>query len=480
MGKAILYCYKCSTLLREDDFAKGKAVHSGDHVACAGCAPEIEPAAPPSPAKKNITSTRIPAHRPGSGTSIQRPVQPDPPPADRKLLLISGSAAALLIVAVIAVVASGGKSSGPPEKAAAPPPESAAPRSAPEQPERKALQAARKWAKDHPQDLAGQMTEYQSVVFDWSKTPSGEEAKKELARLKAEVRGYVDAALATLEGEINAPLQRQDYAAAIKILEGAARRLPYPEWELARSKRESEIRDLSRSKPAPPPLAADPDLVGHWTFDEGAGSDAKDSSGNNHTGKLKGGAAWAPGKIGSGLLCDGKGAYVQLPNSPLLDRLQSESFSLAAWYRPDVVPAGGAEASDSAHGIIVKQGWHEGLVFSREGRFLMEHWLTGNVNAGGGTWSDAYAPGQFYHVASVVNRAAGKTQVYVNGVQKGSSDWTSGAATRAFETVPWRIGIGNPGAQKYAYPAKGVIDEVRMYKRALGAEEILSLYESGR
>jgi hypothetical protein len=480
MGKAILYCYKCSTLLREDDFAKGKAVRSGDHVACAGCAPEIEPAAPPSPAKKNITSTRIPAHRPGSGTAIQRPVQPDPPPANRKLLLISGSAAALLIVAVIAVVASGGKSSGPLERTAAPPPESAAPRPAPEQPERKALEAARKWAKDHPQDLAGQMTEYQSVVFDWSKTPSGEEAKKELARLKAEVRAYVDAALATLEGEITASLQRQDYAAAIKILEGAARRLPYPEWELARSKREYEVRDLSRSRPAPPPRAADPDLVGHWTFDEGAGSDAKDSSGNNHTGKLKGGAAWAPGKIGSGLLCDGKGAYVLLPNSPLLDKLQSESFSLAAWYRPDAVPAGGTEAGDSAHGILVKQGWHEGLVFNRDAVFLMEHWLTGNVHAAAATGTETYAPGKFYHVASVVDRAAGKTRLYVDGRQNSSRDWSPGAATRDFGTVPWRIGIGNPGAQKYAYPANGVIDDVRMYKRVLSAEEILSLYESGR
>jgi hypothetical protein len=480
MGKAILYCFKCSTLLREDDFAAGKAVHSGDHVACAGCAPEIAAPAPPPPAKKQITSTRIPASRPGSGSAIRRPSVPEPAPARRRHLLIAGSAAALLVVVVIAVVASGGSAPAPAEKPAAGPPESAAPRPAAEAPERRALEAARRFAKEHPQDLAGQMTEYQSVVFDWVKTPSGQEAQKELARLKAEVQGYVDAALATLEGEIKSPLERQDYDRAVKMLEGAARRLPYPEWELARSKREYEVRELSRGKPRRPPAAADPDLVGHWTFDEGAGGDAKDSSGNHHDGKLKGGAGWAPGKIGGGLLCDGKGAYVQLPNSPILDRLQSESFSLAAWYKPDVVPPGPADANDSAQGILVKQGWHEGLVFTRDARFIMEHWLEGNVHAVGGTWSDTYAPGQFYHVASVVDRAEGKTQVYVNGALKDSRDWTPGAATRDFGTTPWRIGIGTPGAPKWSYPARGVIDDVRMYRRALKPEEIQSLYESGK
>jgi hypothetical protein len=32
-----------------------------------------------------------------------------------------------------------------------------------------------------------------------------------------------------------------------------------------------------------------------------------------------------------------------------------------------------------------------------------------------------------------------------------------------------------PGAKTYAYPAKGVIDDVRLYRRALTAQEIADL-----
>ena len=48
------------------------------------------------------------------------------------------------------------------------------------------------------------------------------------------------------------------------------------------------------------------DLVAHWRFDEGSGTVANDSSGNNNHGTVMGGAQWiAGGKLGGALDFDG-------------------------------------------------------------------------------------------------------------------------------------------------------------------------------
>ena len=45
---------------------------------------------------------------------------------------------------------------------------------------------------------------------------------------------------------------------------------------------------------------ASAELVGHWTFDEGSGETAYDSSGKGNDGTLGGNAAWDEGVYGVG------------------------------------------------------------------------------------------------------------------------------------------------------------------------------------
>ena len=54
--------------------------------------------------------------------------------------------------------------------------------------------------------------------------------------------------------------------------------------------------------------AADPDLVGHWKFDEGSGTTAFDSSGNGNDGTLNGGAQWVEGQLGGAIQFNGSRA----------------------------------------------------------------------------------------------------------------------------------------------------------------------------
>ncbi len=461
MGKAISYCFKCSTLLREDDFACGKAVRIGDHVACAGCAPVAEPAP-----RKPPSSTKVKA--PSSSSTRRLPIVPT---ANRKPLFIGGAAGAgaILLIAIVAL-STGGK-----ERAAVvePPPQAPPPkRPDATDPARAALEEARRWARAHPADLAGQALEFQRVGLDWEKTAAGQEALREAARIKSEIQARAATALAALENEIRAPLDRKDYAGALKLLEAARKRLDAPEWELALGNRMRQLRELRDQKET----GLTQDLVAHWAFDEGTGTAAADSSGNGHTGRLNGNAAWtAEGKIGGALRFDGANSWVEIPNDSGVENVQEESYTLALWFKPDGVPPGQGDQNTASYGLLEKQGWHLGLAYNAERKFQADHWLDVQANAGTGTWDDAYPPGAFYHVAAVIDRPAGAIRIFVNGQLKNENRWRAGAPALEYNQNPWRIGMANPGAANYAWPAKGVIDDVRIYARALSAEDLRAL-----
>lgn len=225
------------------------------------------------------------------------------------------------------------------------------------------------------------------------------------------------------------------------------------------------------------------DLVAHWKFDDEKGSTTVADASGKANGKLVGGAVLADGKFGGGLKCDAKGGHVEIPNTEELDKVQEGSYSLAAWFKPDGVPPGTESANDANYGIVLKTGWHLGLYYTNEKKFIMTHWLAGEkpdepVWTGTGAWDEEYEPGQWYHVAGVVDRSGGKVMIYLNGELKNTAEFTPNAPARKYEQSTWKIGIGSPGAANWAWPAKGLIDEVRIYNRAIGAAEVKALFEA--
>ena len=79
----------------------------------------------------------------------------------------------------------------------------------------------------------------------------------------------------------------------------------------------------------------------------------------------------------------------------------------------------------------------------------------------------------------VVDRKGGSTKLYLNGELKNSADWEAGKASRDTAQEPWRVGIASPGAEKWSWPAKGSISDVRIYKKALSDAEVSALYKDG-
>ena len=82
-------------------------------------------------------------------------------------------------------------------------------------------------------------------------------------------------------------------------------------------------------------------------------------------------------------------------------------------------------------------------------------------------------------MVGVVDAKAGTAKVYVNGELEGTEDFDAKKAARDFEGATWKIGIAEPDSEEWSWPAKGAIDDVRLYSRALSVEEIQAIHKAG-
>jgi hypothetical protein len=214
-------------------------------------------------------------------------------------------------------------------------------------------------------------------------------------------------------------------------------------------------------------------LVGEWRLDETAGEIAHDAGSGHLDGHLHqlAPAAWRAG----GLAFDGDRGWVELPADPRLNALQAGSYTIEVNFYPTALPPGTDRSYNASSGLVMKQGYHEGLLYDRLGHFVLCHWLAGDAGSGDTTLG-LFAPGHWYHVAAVVDREQGRCALYVNGKTEASASFAPGTEARAYAAEPWRLGLGNPDSHAdYGWPANGVLKGVRLYDRALSAEEVAGL-----
>ncbi len=213
---------------------------------------------------------------------------------------------------------------------------------------------------------------------------------------------------------------------------------------------EAELKDLlARPKQAEAP--ADPALVGWWRLDERSGTAAADSSGKASAGELRGGAAWAAGRIGGAVAIGEREAHVSVPGfAP-----PAGALSVALWVRHDSV--GGTQRYITTN--------DEAFILRAEGSALQFF-----MHAAGQSRSlraeNAVAAGAWMHVAGTWD---GTTQkLYKDGAVVGNQK-PGGTRTG----ISW-LRMGNNGENM-----KGAIDDVRVYARALTDADVQALYATG-
>jgi hypothetical protein len=200
-----------------------------------------------------------------------------------------------------------------------------------------------------------------------------------------------------------------------------------------------------------------PGLVAAYGFNEGTGTSSADASGTGNGATISG-AAWATaGRFGRALSFDGVNDLVTVADASSLDF--TTGMTLEAWVNPSALSGWRtAILKEATGGLAYALYAHDNaprpaVTVNVAGR---DHSSGGSAQLPLNTWT---------HLAATFDGAT--LRLFVNGVQVGSGALGGSLLT---STGALRIG-GNAVWGEYF---SGLIDEVRIYNRALTAAEIQS------
>jgi len=202
-------------------------------------------------------------------------------------------------------------------------------------------------------------------------------------------------------------------------------------------------------------------LIGYWGFDEGSGSIARDTSGSGYNGIVSA-AAWTAGKVNSALSFNGAASGVTTPGV-LLDN----TLSISAWVNPAVM-------TQTAYSRIAETQYDRGFflgmnAFGTAYKFIVYGGLgaTGTCGAGYGCAEGGTVTAGWHLVTATFDGSKGR--LYLDGALVATDTFTAPLNTN------YPLNIGHYFAAN-GFGWNGVIDEVRLYNRALSAAEIAQLY----
>ena len=230
------------------------------------------------------------------------------------------------------------------------------------------------------------------------------------------------------------------------------------------------IRGTTRRPARAPEMRNKEGLALYWKFDEAAGEHLVDSSGNGLEGSLTGGER-ATGAFGRALHLDGSVSAAEVADTPLL-HFGTADFTVECWLCPTMLDV------DSQHkrrrlldkGLWPTTWWD--LDILSDGRAQMEI-VDANRVSGTTVSQGAVKEREWTHLAVIVDRAHAQTRYYLNGKLDSAralpATFTGNLdmAGKSFTTGNWQ-------------PFIGLLDEVRVFTRALTEAEIAARYGATR
>ena len=210
-------------------------------------------------------------------------------------------------------------------------------------------------------------------------------------------------------------------------------------------------------------------LVGEWKFDEDAGTTSTqtyDASGNGNNGTLTSGAARATStcRIANCIsFATGTGSYVNVPDASTLN-FGTSSFTIAAWVN---------RTASGTNIILGKRVYPPGYIIYFTGTQLVLQVNDASPNAYVvGAYTDY---NNWHHIAVVVNRSTNTAYYYLDGALQGTGTALN-PATGSVNNSGY-LGMGrdqSDGGSLFG----GNLDDVRLYNRALSADEVRQLWNS--
>lgn len=217
------------------------------------------------------------------------------------------------------------------------------------------------------------------------------------------------------------------------------------------------------------------DLIAYYPFF----GNANDESGNNNHGELHN-ISFVEDRDGNprrGAYFNGK-SYVKLPRlSNIKQKKQLRSYTLALIFKADSIPK---ETSKWPHFVLIRpeNRWPPNLQYHSNRDLNFEG--SGSSGFYGKIIGGQLNTDVFYHVVGIVDLENSNIRIYVNGTLKNKKSWKNvdtSAASKAFWNEKILIGIGEPREDVKPRALIGVIDEVRIYNRALTDAEVETIFK---
>lgn len=203
--------------------------------------------------------------------------------------------------------------------------------------------------------------------------------------------------------------------------------------------------------------AVDPNLVGWWKLNEIADVNATDSSGNGNDGTLAGNPQWVTGILDGALEFDGNGDYINCGNGPTL-QIQDQ-ITLACWIRVPQFTRNWA--------TIISKGDSSYRLSRGESNYAVHMGFNGATSMPY-SWFDgkkAVNDDQWHHIVGLYDGT--EARIYVDGKLDASQ-----AATGQMYATDYPVYIGENSQATGRY-WDGLIDDARIYNKALSEDEIL-------
>ncbi|MBI1222728.1 MAG: hypothetical protein GC180_09015 [Bacteroidetes bacterium] len=200
------------------------------------------------------------------------------------------------------------------------------------------------------------------------------------------------------------------------------------------------------------------------------GNNLNDNSGHNRVFNAYNGPVYTTDRFGhqnEAIKFDGQNDYLLLNNA---DFMATNSFSMAAWIRPDAWPGSGQNAmfvnlgnTTYDHGTTLANGY---LGYSG---FTVFSYNSGSGNASAYDPTFAVSLNHWYHIVLV--RDGNTLKFYANGQLLDTDVASSNPAFTSITKLWLGCRIGNNMF------ANGAIDDFRAYNRSLSATEVNNLYQ---
>lgn len=221
-------------------------------------------------------------------------------------------------------------------------------------------------------------------------------------------------------------------------------------------------------------------LEGYWTFE----CSPKDITANGRTAVFEGAPLCVEGKFGQGYLFNGSTDFAKLGKTGTAPLYSAQGFSWSIWFNGSDLPTASSDGFGQILISAADEGLGEDIILGFGNMFSPKHTLFFEVDSAGGfggvmTQSPGWRPSagwvnnKWYHAVAVADYPNKVIILYVDGEERARKSFGGIPVARDMNVSFGAFFDGSDRQGRF----KGILDDIRIYRRALTPDEVTALYE---